>query len=124
MRRTLFFMPRKKRAVGKAGRCPAPRQGGCPLDPRPLSLGVHVPERSSPARVRSGKSFQPGKRFSSAAHKARALAGSGPFRTLSYQEGKRANAKRLAASCGLPLVGHELHDKFWSRQTIIGEQGQ
>ena len=33
MRRTLFFMPRKKRAVGKAGRCPAPCQGDAPWTP-------------------------------------------------------------------------------------------
>lgn len=46
---------------------------------RPLSLHLHVPERSSPARAHSGHSFQTQKRFSSAALKPRALAGCGPF---------------------------------------------
>ena len=41
-----------ERAVSCAGRCPARRQRGCPLDPGPLSLPPHVPERSSPSRVR------------------------------------------------------------------------
>jgi hypothetical protein len=43
--------------------------------------------------VRSAESFQTRKRFSSAAHKPRALAGSGPFRRLTYEKGKGANAK-------------------------------
>ena len=38
-----------------------------PATPRPLSLSLHLPERSSPSRVRS------------AAHKARVRDGSGPF---------------------------------------------
>ena len=59
----------------------------------PLSLHLHVPERSSPSRVRSGESFQTQKRFSFAAHKPRALAGCGPFRRLTYEKGKGANAK-------------------------------
>jgi hypothetical protein len=59
----------------------------------PLSLHLHVPERSSPSRVRSGESFQNRKRFPSAAHKPRALAGYGPFRRLTYEKGKGANAK-------------------------------
>ena len=54
MRSTVIFMPRQKRAVRKAGRCPAPCQGGTPWTPRPLSLLPYVPERSSPSRVRSG----------------------------------------------------------------------
>ena len=56
-----------------------PARGDTPLRP-PLSLLPHVSERSSPSRVRGGgKSFQTRKRFSSAAHKPRALDGSGPF---------------------------------------------
>ena len=57
-----------------------PARGDTPLrPPGPLSLLPHVSERSSPSRVRCGKSFQTRKRFSSAAHKPRALDGSGPF---------------------------------------------
>jgi hypothetical protein len=93
MGRTLFFMPRQKRAVRYAGRCPAPRQGDAPWTPGPLSLLPHVPERSSPSRVRSRKSFQNRKRFSSAAPKPRALDRCGPFRRFSYEKGKGANAK-------------------------------
>jgi hypothetical protein len=93
MRGTVLCMPRQKRAVRYGGRCPAPRQGETPWTPGPLSLPPQVPERSSPSRVRSGKTFQTRKRFSSAAHKSRALAGSGPFRRLTYEKGKGANAK-------------------------------
>ena len=74
----------------------------------PLSLHLHVPERSSPTRVRSAKSFQTRKRFSSAAHKPRALAGSGPFRRLTSEKGKGANAKsnhsQFVADYDLPSV--------------------
>jgi hypothetical protein len=115
MRGTLFCMPRAKSARGKVrGALPRdPRQGGYPPEtPRPLSLGIYVPERSSPSRVRSGKSFQTRKRFPSAAHNARALDGCGPFRRLAHHEGKRANAKPFCGSSGLPLVGPELHDNF------------
>jgi hypothetical protein len=77
----------------------------------PLSLHLHVPERSSPSRVRSGESFQTRKRLPSAAHKPRALAGSGPFRRLTYEKGKGANAKAKPSKSGaghrLPLVGPE-----------------
>ena len=112
MRRTLFLMPRKRRAVRYAGRCPAPRQGDTPWTPGPLSLLPHVPERSSPSRVRSGKSFQTRKRFSSAAHKPRALDRSGPFRRLTeIRESGQLQSPLAAGSC-LPLVGPELHDKF------------
>ncbi len=102
MGRTAFFMPRQKRAVRYAGRCPAPRQGDTPWTPSPLSLLPHVPERSSPSRVRS------------AAQKPRALDGSGPFRRFAHEKGKRANANPspFAALCGLPLVGPELHNNF------------
>jgi hypothetical protein len=102
MERTVFLMPRKKRAVRYAGRCPAPRQGDTPWTPGPLSLLPHVPERSSPSRVRC------------AAQKPRALDGSGPFRRLTNDKGKQANANpsQFAALCGLPLVGPELHEKF------------
>jgi hypothetical protein len=63
----------------------------------PLSLHRHLPERSSPSRVRS------------AAQNRRALDRSGPFRKLSLDQGKGANAKPkpllVAADCGLPSVG-------------------
>jgi hypothetical protein len=102
MRRTVFFMPRQKRAVRKAGRCPPPCQGDTPWTPGPLSLPLHVPERSSPSRVRF------------AAHKSRALDCSGPFRKFTNDKGKRANANptHSAALYGLPLVGPELHEQF------------
>src|SRR5215467_11583486 len=91
-------MPRKKRAVRCAGSCPAPRQGGAPWTPGRLSLPFHVPERSSPSRVRF------------AAHKPRALDRSGPFTRISHEKEKRENANRKpsqsAALSGLPLVGY------------------
>lgn len=59
----------------------------------PLSLPPHLPERSSPPRVRSGESFQTQKRFSSAAPKPRALDRSGPFRKRILIEGKGGNCK-------------------------------
>jgi hypothetical protein len=63
----------------------------------PLSLLPQLPERSSPSRVRS------------AALNPRALDRSGPFRKLSLDKGKGANAKSkpfpIAAPCCLPLVG-------------------
>ena len=109
-----FLMPRKKRAVRYAGRCPAPRfQGDTPWTPGPLSLVTQVSERSSPSRVRCGKSFQPRKRFSSAAPKTRALDGSGPFPRWTYtRESGRTQTALLAAVVCLPLVGPELHNKF------------
>jgi hypothetical protein len=102
MWRALFCMPRTNRAVRYAGRCPAPCQGDTPWTPGPLSLPLHVPERSSPSSVRF------------AAHKSRALDCSGPFRRFTNDKGKRAiaNPSHSAALCGLPLVGPELHDKF------------
>ena len=45
-----FFMPRQRRAVRYAGRCPAPSQRDTPWTPGPLSLLPQVPERSSPSR--------------------------------------------------------------------------
>jgi len=85
-----FWMPRKNRAVRYTGRCPAPRQGGYPPEtPRPLSLPPHVPERSSPSRVRSG-----------------------PFRRLTeIRESGQMQSPLAAGSC-LPLVGPELHNNF------------
>ena len=102
MERAEFFMPRQKRAVRYAGRCPAPRQGDTPWTPGPLSLLPHVPERSSPSRVRC------------AAHKPRALDCSGPFRRFTNEKGKRPNANpsHSAALCGLPSVGPELLNNF------------
>ena len=94
---TVFCTPRKKRAVRYAGRCPAPRQGGYPPEtPGPLSLLPHVPERSSPSRVRF------------AAQTRRALDGSGPFRRFTEIRESGQLQSPLAASCGLPLVGPEL----------------
>lgn len=52
----------------------------------PLSLPRHLPERSSPSRVRS------------AAQNQRALDCSGPFRRLLLDKGKGANAKAKAAA--------------------------
>jgi hypothetical protein len=107
-----FFMPRKKRAVRYAGRCPAPRQGYTPWTPGPLSLLPQVPERSSPSRVRSGKSFQTRKRFSSAAHSPRAPDASGPFRRLTEIRESGLMQSPIAALAGLPLVGSELLNHF------------
>ena len=56
----------------------------------PLSLHRHLPERSSPSRVRS------------AAQKPRALDRSGPFRKLILREGKGGNCKGNTA----PARGH------------------
>ena len=69
---TVFSIPRAKTARGKVrGALPRiPARGTPPETPGPLSLLPHVPERSSPSRVRF------------AAHKPRALDGSGPFRRL------------------------------------------
>jgi hypothetical protein len=100
MRGTLFCMPRKKRAVRYAGRCPAPCQGDTPWTPGPLSLLPYVPERSSPSRVRS------------AAQKTRALDCSGPFRRLTEIRESGQMQSPLAALAGPPLVGPELHDNF------------
>jgi hypothetical protein len=112
MRGTVLCMPRQKRAVRYAGRCPAPRQGETPWTPGPLSLPPQVPERSSPSRVRSGKTFQTRKRFSSAAHKSRALDGSGPFRRFTEIRESGLMQSSLATLAGLPLVGPELHNNF------------
>jgi hypothetical protein len=65
----------------------------------PLSLHRHLPERSSPSRVRF------------AAQNPRALDRSGPFRKLISDKGKQANAKPHPLSVyagGLPLVGPRL----------------
>ena len=86
----------KKRAVKCAGRCPGAPPGGHPLDPRPLSLLCHVPERSSPSRVRC------------AAQKARALDCSGPFRNFDWDKGKGPFAT-APPTAGLPLVGTREH---------------
>jgi hypothetical protein len=94
------LMPRKQRAVRYAGRCPAPRQVDTPWTPGPLSLLPHVPERSSPSRVRF------------AAHKVRALDGSGPFRrSTEIRESGQMQSPLAAGSC-LPWVGPELFKNF------------
>ena len=114
MWRTECLMPRAKNARGKVrGALPRiPAMGTPPETPGPLSLLPYVPERSSSSRVRSRKSFQPRKRFSSAAHKPRALDVSGPFRRLTEIRESGQMQSPSAAPSGLPLVGLELHDKF------------
>ena len=69
-----------------------------PIPGSPLSLLPHLPERSSPPRVRSAESFQTRKRFSSAAQKPRALDRSGPFRKRILIEGKGGNCKGSTAN--------------------------
>ena len=95
MGRTLMLIPRGENARGKVrGALPRiPARGTPPETPGPLSLLPHVPERSSRSRVSSEKSFQTRKRFSSAAHKPRALDRCGPFRRFNWDKGKGANAK-------------------------------
>ena len=93
-------MPRANNARGKvSGRCPKPRQEGHPSETtRPLSLLCDVPERSSPSRVRYGKSFQKQRRFSSAAPKPRALDRCGPFRKIAViRESGRMQSQTLPA---------------------------
>ena len=113
-RRKNCLMPRAKSARGKVrGALPrTPARGTPPETPGPLSLLPQLPERSSPSRVRSGKSFPPQKRFSSAAHTPRALDRSGPFRRLTEIRESGQLQSPLAALAGLPLVGPGLHDKF------------
>ena len=112
MRRGEFFMPRAETARGKVrGALPrTPARGTPPETPGPLSLLPQLPERSSPSRVRCGKSFQTQKRFSSAAPNPRALDGCGPFRRLTeIRESGQLQSPLAAGSC-LPLVGPELHN--------------
>ncbi len=102
MRRTLFLMPRAENARGKVHGAPPriPARGTPPETPGPLSLLLHVPERSSPSRVRF------------AAQKPRALDRSGPFRRWTEIRESGQLQSPFAAPSGLPMVGHELHDKF------------
>ena len=96
------LMPRAETARGKVrGALPrTPARGTPPETPGPLSLLPHVPERSSPSRVRF------------AAHKPRALDGSGPFRRWTeIRESGQLQSSLAAGSC-LPLVGPELYNKF------------
>ena len=114
MRRPDSWIPRAQNARGKVlGALPRiPARGTPPETPGPLSLLRHVPERSSPSRVRGRKSFQTRKRFSSAALTTRALDGSGPFRRLTeIRESGQMQSPFAAGSC-LPLVGPELHNNF------------
>jgi len=101
-KRTHCWMPRAKSARGKVlGALPrTPARGTPPETPGPLSLLCYVPERSSPSRVRS------------AAHKPRALDGSGPFRRFTEIRESGQLQSPFAAPSGLPLVGPELHIKF------------
>ena len=100
------LMPRAHHARGEVrGALPrTPARGIPPETPGPLSLLPHVPERSSPSRVRCAE------------QKTLALDGSGPFRRLAPKKEKAANAKakpsQLAALHGLPLVGQELLNNF------------
>ena len=111
---TSFLMPRAKTARGKVrGALPRiPTRGTPPETPGRFPFTLYLPERSSPSRVRSGKSFQNRKRFSSAAHSR-----PGPLRAvpkIGNEKGKRANANpsQLAALFRLPLVGTELLNHF------------
>lgn len=114
----ITWLPRAKNARDKVrGALPrTPARGIPPETPGPLSLQLYLPERSSPSRVRSGKSFQKPKRFSSAAQKPRALDRCGPFRRYDHDKGKGANAKAttlaLANLRRLPWVGH------WPQQRL------
>jgi hypothetical protein len=101
-KRTHCWMPRAKSARGKVlGALPRiPARGTPPETPGPLSLLPHVPERSSPSRVRF------------AAHKPRALDRSGPFRRLTEIRESGQLQRPFAALSGLPLVGPELRDNF------------
>jgi hypothetical protein len=102
MRRPDSWIPRAENARGKVlGALPRiPARGTPPETPGPLSLLRHVPERSSPSRIRF------------AAHKPRVLDGSRPFRRLTEIRESGQMQSPFAALCGLPLVGPELHDKF------------
>jgi hypothetical protein len=97
-----FLIPRAENARGKVlGALPRiPARGTPPETPGPLSLLPHVPERSSPSRVRF------------AAQNRRALDCSGPFRRLTEIRESGQMQSPFAAPSGLPLVGPELHDKF------------
>jgi hypothetical protein len=99
---THCFMPRAKSARGKVrGALPRiPARGIPPETPGPLSLLPHVPERSSPSRVRC------------AAHNPRALDRSGPFRRFTEIRESGQLQPSFVALSGLPLVGPELRDKF------------
>jgi hypothetical protein len=102
MRKPDHLMPRAEGARGKVLEAlpRIPTRGTPPETPGPLSLLPHVPERSSPSRVRF------------AAQNARALDGSGPFRRFTEIRESGQMQSPFAALCGLPLVGSELHDKF------------
>jgi len=93
-----FWMPRATHARGKVhGALPrTPARGTPPETPGRLSLLLHLAERSSPSRVRC------------AAHKPRALDGSGPFRRFHWEKRKAANANpAFTTFLRLPLVGAE-----------------
>jgi hypothetical protein len=65
MRSTVIFMPRQKRAVRKAGRCPAPCQGAPPGPPArfPFCLmfqnGPRRPGFAPENLFKTGKDFPP-----------------------------------------------------------------
>ncbi len=101
-KRTHCCMPRAKSARGKVlGALPRTLARGTPPEtPGPLSLLSHVPERSSPSRVRF------------AAPKPRALDRSGPFRRSTVIRESGQMHSPFAAPSGLPLVGPELHINF------------
>ena len=100
----ILYAAQKTRGKVRGALPRIPARGTPPETPGPLSLPPHVPERSSPSRVRF------------AAHKPRALDGSGPFRRFTNDKGKAANTKAkpfpFAALYGLPLVGPELLNNF------------
>jgi hypothetical protein len=88
--RLSFWMPRANRARGKVrGALPrTPARGKPPETPAPFPLHTKISERSSPSRVRCAARDP-----RSARVPRRALDCSGPFRRLSSEEGKGANAK-------------------------------
>src|SRR5215467_2819079 len=94
MWRKEYLMPRAENARGKVRGALPPARGIRPETPGPLSLLLDVPERSSLSRVRY------------AAHKPRALDGSGPFRKLTEIRESGQLPSPFAAPSGLPLVGY------------------
>jgi hypothetical protein len=100
--RTHCWMPRAKSARGKVlGALPRiPARGTSPETPGPLSLLPHVPERSSPSRVRF------------AAQNPRALDRSGPFRRFPQIRESGQTAKPFCGSPAFRWSAPELRDNF------------
>jgi hypothetical protein len=77
------------------------------------------------SRVRSGKSFQKRKRFSSAAPKPRALDHSAPFRRLALEKGKGATVKATPRAWGFlpPPVGRPPAHGTEARKKCLTQTG-